>query len=88
MNRESSEERAGAWEHARRKVSWAAGVVFVTSFLALLALSATRWWTPDNPWLTVFDVVWKVSGLVLLASSVVPWLARSVRQLGSTAARD
>ena len=69
-----------ALERARRVVAWIAGAVFVSSFLALLALSATAYWKSDNSWIVLLDQVWKLSGLVALVLGCLPDGAAGARR--------
>lgn len=55
--------------------------VFAVSFLALLVLSATPEWRPDNELVVFCDRVWRVSGLAALMLSLIPGVRRVVTQL-------
>jgi hypothetical protein len=54
--------------------------MFGLSFAALLVLSATPYWSPENRWILWLDRVWKVSGLVALVLGSIP----RVRKLGGS----
>ncbi|MEA2624499.1 MAG: hypothetical protein QOD06_544 [Candidatus Binatota bacterium] len=77
---EHTDDSPGVLERARRVLAWLAGALFVISFLGLLALSATSYWTADNPWVTTLDQVWKGSGLVALALGCVPYGVAGARR--------
>jgi hypothetical protein len=70
----------GSLERARRVLAWVAGALFVTSFLGLLGLSATSYWTPDNPWVSLLDQVWKGSGVTFVALGCVPYGVAGARR--------
>jgi hypothetical protein len=82
ITEDSAEEpgRIDTLEHLRRTASWIALSIFSASFLVLLALSATAYWTPDNPAIQVSNVVLKVSGGTALALSLAPPVLRILRR--------
>jgi hypothetical protein len=63
-------------ERARRLGSWISIVVFALTFAALLGLSATQYWRPDNPLLAVLDRTWRISGFLAIALGSIPYLIR------------
>jgi hypothetical protein len=65
-----------SFERLRRWLSWVSVSIFAGSFVALLVLSGTVYWRPDNHWLVVLDRAWRVSGLLGLALWVIPYGAR------------
>jgi hypothetical protein len=69
-------------ESLRRSLAWVCVVVFAASFLGLLGLSATAYWTPDNSWIVLLDRAWRISGGVGLLLWAVPRLASTTRWLG------
>ena len=60
-------------EKTRRIASWVSGATFGASFAALLILSATSYWQPDNELVSFCDQVWKVSGLTFLVLAALPY---------------
>ena len=71
----------GRFERLRRRFSWLCVVVFSCTFAALLALSATRYWTPDNSWIALLDRGWRISGGVGLTLAAIPYLVQAGRWL-------
>jgi hypothetical protein len=71
----------GKFERLRRRVSWLCVVIFGVTFAGLLGLSATRYWTPDNPWIAWLDRGWRVSGGVGIMLGVIPYLLQGARWL-------
>lgn len=71
----------GRFERLRRQFSWLCVMVFSFTFAALLALSATRYWTPDNPWIALLDRGWRFSGGVGLTLAAIPYLMQLGRWL-------
>jgi len=71
----------GSFERLRRRFSWLCVVVFSFTFAALLALSATRYWTPDNSWVALLDRGWRISGGVGLTLAAIPYLLQAGRWL-------
>jgi hypothetical protein len=71
----------GTFERLRRRLSWLCVVVFSFTFAALLALSATRYWTPDNSWIAWLDRGWRISGGVGLTLAAIPYLLQVGRWL-------
>ena len=69
-------------ERLRRVLSWICVTVFALTFTGLLALSATTYWTPDNPLILSLDRAWRVSGLVGLTLWAIPYAVRAARWLG------
>ena len=69
-------------ERLRSALSWVCISVFALTFTALLALSATAYWTPDNPLIVALDRAWRVSGLVGLMLWAIPYVVRGVRWVG------
>ncbi len=77
------EERGGLHplERWQRLGSWLAVGTFAVCFVALLGLSATPYWTPDNPWLPLLDHGWRASGLLALVLGLTPYAIRLGRLL-------
>ncbi len=71
----------GTFERLRRSVSWFCVVVFGVTVTGLLGLSATRYWTPDNPWIAWLDRGWRISGGVGVMLGVIPYLLQGARWL-------
>jgi hypothetical protein len=69
------------FERWRRWFSWLCLVVFSATFAGLLGLSATRYWTPDNPWIALLDRGWRLSGGVGIALAAIPYLLQGARWL-------
>jgi hypothetical protein len=69
-------------ERVRSALSWACIAVFGLTFTALLGLSATAYWVPDNPLIVALDRAWRISGLVGLTLWAIPYLVRALRWLG------
>ena len=69
-------------ERLRHVLSWICVSVFAASFIALLGLSATPYWAPDNSWLTFLDRVWRVSGFLGICLWGIPYLGRLGRWFG------
>jgi hypothetical protein len=69
-------------ERLRRVLSWICVSVFALTFTGLLALSATTYWTPDNPLILSLDRAWRVSGLVGLTLWAIPYVVRAARWVG------
>ena len=65
------------FERVRRPLSWLCITVFIGSFVALLALSATTYWTVDNPWIVLLDRLWRLSGVLVLVLWAIPRVARA-----------
>ena len=76
------ETGVGGLERLRRVLSWICVTVFALTFTGLLALSATTYWTPDNPLILSLDRAWRVSGLVGLTLWAIPYAVRAARWLG------
>lgn len=76
------EESRVDFEDVRRVFVWVATAAFASSFLGLLALSATSYWRPDNPWILFLDRAWRISGAVGICLWLVPRAARAVRWVG------
>ena len=70
------------FERFRRGLSWISIAVFALSFAGLLGLSATVYWTPDNPWIAFLDRAWKISGFTGLCLWAVPYVVRGGRWAG------
>jgi len=70
------------FETIRRPLSWLCVTVFTASFLALLALSATVYWTPDNPWIVLLDRAWRISGVTAIVLWLVPRIGRASGWVG------
>jgi hypothetical protein len=77
------ESEHSTFERSRRLLSWAAITVFGVSFAALLALSATVYWSADNPWIARLDHAWKLSGIAWLVLWTIPHLLRAKRWIVS-----
>ena len=71
----------GKFERLRRWFSWLCLVVFSVTFAGLLGLSATRYWTPDNPWIELLDHGWRISGGAGMALAAIPYLLQGARWL-------
>lgn len=67
------------FEGTRRKLAWVCTAVFAASFLGLLAISATPYWTPDNAWTGYLDGAWRISGTFGLALWLLPRIAGASR---------
>ena len=65
------------FEVIRRPLSWLCVTVFTASFLALLALSATAYWTPENRWIGRLDCAWRISGMTAIVLWLVPRIGRA-----------
>ena len=76
------ETGADGWERLRRVLSWICVTVFALTFTGLLALSATTYWTPDNPLILSLDRGWRVSGLIGVTLWAIPYAVRAARWLG------
>ena len=76
-----SGEEFNRLESARRGLSWLCVSVFTVSFVALLSLSATTYWTFDNPWIPILDRTLKISAVVGVVVWLIPYMDRSVRRL-------
>jgi len=77
-------ESGDGFERLRRGILWVAVSVFVFTFVGLLTLSATSYWTPQNPWLSLLDRGWRISGVASLTLWAIPYVlgaARRIRQL-------
>jgi cytochrome c oxidase assembly factor CtaG len=72
---------SGSFERIRKAASFVAVAVFAASFTALLVLSATSYWRPDNEWLGSLDVAWRVSGLIAVVLGVIPPVRRFLQQV-------
>lgn len=70
-------------ENVRRLASWTAGALFAASFAALLVLSATSYWHPDNELVEFCDQVWKASGAAFLFLTALPYGIALVRRVTS-----
>ena len=70
-------------EGLRRMASWLAGATFGAAFVGLLVLSAGAEWSPENPWVRLFDRLWKTSGLVFVALATLPYVIAIARRLRS-----
>jgi hypothetical protein len=66
-------------ERLRRILSWICVTVFALTFTGLLALSATTYWTADNPLIVSLDRAWRVSGLIGIVLWAIPYLVRAAR---------
>ena len=77
------DEEPMALEGLRRMASWLAGATFGAAFVGLLVLSAGSEWSPDNPWVRLFDQLWKTSGLVFVGLAALPYAVAIVRRLRS-----
>jgi hypothetical protein len=66
--------RADRFEAVRRPVSWLLVSLFFGSFVGLLLLSGTIYWTPENAWVVGLDRVCRSSGVAWL----VLWIASKV----------
>jgi hypothetical protein len=79
-------EKSGpqGFERWRRRLSWICISVFSLSFAGLLGLSATFYWTPDNPWIALLDRAWRISGFTGLCLWAVPYVVRGCRWVGET----
>ena len=71
----------GGFERVRKKLSWLTIAAFAASFTALLVLSATPHWGPNNPLIDLCDRVWRISGLLALLLGTIPYVRRVVRKL-------
>jgi hypothetical protein len=71
----------GKFERLRRSASWLCVVIFGVTFAGLLGLSATRYWTPDNPWIAWLDRGWRISGGVGFMLAAIPYLHQGARWL-------
>jgi hypothetical protein len=69
------------FERLRRRSSWFCVAVFSFTFAALLGLSATHYWTPDNRWIALLDRGWRLSGAAGLALAAIPHLLQAARWL-------
>ena len=78
------ETGAHGLERLRRVLSWICISVFSLSFAALLGLSATAYWAPDNPWIAVLDRAWRSSGFIGLCVWAIPYVVRGGRWVGAT----
>lgn len=78
-----SEAANGDWtfERLRRWFSWLCVVIFSATFAGLLGLSATRYWTPDNPWIALLDRGWRISGGAGVTLAAIPYLLQGARWL-------
>src|SRR5258706_5875444 len=65
------------FETVRRPLSWLCITVFSVSFVLLLGLSATAFWTPDNPWIVLLDHAWRVSGVIAVALWIIARAGRA-----------
>ncbi|MBI2963732.1 MAG: hypothetical protein HYY35_08265 [Deltaproteobacteria bacterium] len=66
---------------ARRVLAWVCMVVFAASFVGLLVLSATVYWTPENSWIALLDRAWRISGAVGVLLWALPRAAHATRWL-------
>ncbi|MGH7823232.1 MAG: hypothetical protein ACREQ9_26020 [Candidatus Binatia bacterium] len=80
---EAEADTAESLERLRRLVSWIAVSIFAATFVALLVLSGTGSWRPDNDWLFVLDRALRISGVVGLIVWLIPYLARLARWIGA-----
>jgi hypothetical protein len=69
------------FESTRRKLAWVCTTVFAVSFVGLLAISTTPYWTPDNAWTAYLDVAWRLSGLLGIALWLLPRIAGAGRRV-------
>ena len=69
-------------ERLRRALSWVCICVFALTFTGLLALSATTYWTPDNPLIVSLDRAWRVSGVIGIMLWAIPYAMRGARWVG------
>lgn len=76
------ESTASGLAGARRALAWVCMVVFAASFIGLLVLSATIYWTPQNSWIALLDRGWRISGAVGLLLWALPRAAKATRWLG------
>ncbi len=65
-------------ERLRKLLSWVATSVFAISFAALLVLSATDYWQPENRVIILCDRAWRISGATALTLGAIPILRRSL----------
>ena len=65
---------ADRFEAVRRPISWLLITLFFGSFVCLLALSGTVYWTPENAWVVTLDRICRISGLAWL----VVWIASRI----------
>ena len=78
---DESEESPGAPERVRRWIARLAIAAFSASFLGLLGLSATAYWSPDNHWIALLDGALRISLFVSILASLPPYVVRFGRQL-------
>lgn len=76
------EDENSGFERLRRSLAWVCVVVFAASFLGLLGLSATVYWSTDNSWIALLDRAWRISGAVGLLLWALPRVANATRWLG------
>ena len=72
----------GRFETFRRPLSWLCVTIFTASFLLLLALSATAYWTPENVWVVMLDRAWRISGVIAIVLWLIPRLGRAGGWMG------
>ena len=77
----------GRFERIRRPLSWLSVTIFGLSFVALLGLSATSFWTPENSWVAVLDRAWRISGFAALVLWLIPRVGRAGDWVGQLFSR-
>jgi hypothetical protein len=77
----ADENYAARLERGRWGLSWICVSVFTLSFVTLLGLSATTYWTPDNGWIPILDRALKISGVVGIVLWQIPYVSRAFRRL-------
>jgi len=82
MSEVALESEQDGLERLRRALSWACITVFGLTFVGLLALSSTTYWTPGNTLIVALDRAWRVSGVIGLVLWAIPYLLRALRWVG------
>jgi hypothetical protein len=74
---------AERFETVRRPLSWLLITLFFGSFLGLLALSGTIYWTPENSWVVGLDRTCRISALVWFVVWIASRVPRATAWVGS-----
>lgn len=71
------------FEVVRRPLSWLLVSLFFGSFVGLLLLSGTIYWTPENGWVVGLDRVCRISGVAWLVLWIVSKIPRATAWVGN-----
>lgn len=71
------------FEAVRRTLSWLLVSLFFGSFVGLLLLSGTIYWSPENAWVVGLDGVCRVSGVVWFVLWIASKIPRATAWVGN-----